>query len=245
VVSLGAFLLHLVYIDDSAEDRWVYYSALAIPVDQWRECLDHLADTRRQLWSSDQVYIRKELHATELLGGRGHYSKEFLPKGARARIFDFVLCSVVRLPGVQLFNGASHKSNEETLFERILNRINVNMSSKASSHALLISDEGKNYDYMLRRMRHFNYIPSKFGGWGPGQLAKNIPVNRIVEDLSYRDSKRSSFIQMADLCAYALLRRERPLASKTKYGLNNSFYLLEPIMVKVANGKDPYGIVRV
>ncbi len=187
--------------------------------------------------------MRKELHATELLGGRGHYSSGFLPKGARARIFDFVLCSIVRLPGVQLFNGASHKSNEERLFERLLNRINVNMS-KASSHALLISDEGKNYDYMLRRMRHFNYIPSKFGDWGAGQPAMNIPANRIVEDISYRDSARSSFIQMADLCAYALLRRERHLASKNKYGLHQSFFLLEPIMVKAAFRNDPYGIVR-
>jgi hypothetical protein len=230
-------------MDDSAEDRWVYYSALAIPVDQWRDCLDHLTGMRRQLWASDKVYIRKELHATELVSGHGRYSPVFFPKGARVRVYEYVLSCIVRMPGVQLFNGASHKSNEDTLFEYLVNRINVNMV-KASSHAILISDEGKNYDWMLRRMRHFNYIPSKYGAWGPGQAAKNIPVSRIVEDLVYRDSKRSSFVQMADMCAYALLRRERPLASKNKYGLDKSFYNLEPIMVKQANGKDPYGIVR-
>ncbi len=33
----------------------------------------------------------------------------------------------------------------------------------------------------------------------------------------------------SDFCAYALLRQERPIASKTKYGLDQAFNLLEPI----------------
>jgi len=74
--------------------------------------------------------------------------------------------------------------------------------------------------------------------------AKNIPTDRILEDISYRDSARSILIQAADCCAYALLRRERHLESKNALGLHQSFYILEPIMVKQAFGKDPYGIVR-
>lgn len=34
---------------------------------------------------------------------------------------------------------------------------------------------------------------------------------------------------VSDFCAYALLRQERPIASKTKYGLDQAFNLLEPI----------------
>ena len=65
-----------------------------------------------------------------------------------------------------------------------------------------------------------------------------------MEDISYRDSARSLFVQMADFCAYALLRRENPIPPKTKYGLDQSFYICEPIMVKQANGRDPYGVIR-
>ena len=116
--------------------------------------------------------------------------------------------------------------------------------TKASSRCLIISDEGKSYDAMLRRMRRYNPISSRMGQWEGGASYKQIPIDRIVEDISYRGSGRSLFIQAADCCAYALLRRENPLPSKTRLGLDQSFFILEPIMVKRANGRDPYGIIR-
>jgi hypothetical protein len=67
---------------------------------------------------------------------------------------------------------------------------------------------------MLRKMRRVNYIPSRFGSWYSGDFTKNMPVDRIIEDITYRNSARSLFIQAADFCAYALLRSERPLASR-------------------------------
>lgn len=147
------------------------------------------------------------------------------------------------MPDAQLINAAVPLAEENRAFERLLNRINVNMR-KAGSTAVIFSDEGKNYDAMLRRMRRHNFIASHFGQWPGGVPAKNIPLDRILEDLVYRDSKRSLFIQAADWCGYALLRRENPIPSKTKLGLDQSFYILEPIMVKAAHGADPYGVIR-
>ncbi len=108
----------------------------------------------------------------------------------------------------------------------------------------IVCDEGKNYDNLKRRLGIHNYIKSKYGGWQQGSVAKNIPADRIIEDIVYRESKRSAFIQAADACAYALLRRERPLASKTALGLDQSFFILDKIMVKKAYASDPYGIIR-
>ena len=51
-------------------------------------------------------------------------------------------------------------------------------------------------------------------------------------------------IQLVDFCAYALLRKERPIPSKTRYGLDRSFFILDPILVKQASYSDPHGIVR-
>lgn len=59
------------------------------------------------------------------------------------------------------------------------------------------------------------------GAWPEGTVTRSIPVELILEDPVFKVSQRSYFIQLADFCAYALLRRERPLASKTKYGLDN------------------------
>lgn len=235
--------MHLIYIDDAKDDRLACFSAISIPEETWQRCLDHLIGMRRQMRASDNIYIRHEIHATDWVGGRGRLAPHFIAKGTRVRLFNYILSSVAMLPGAQLFNAANRRGHEERLFEWLLNRINVNMR-KASSRAILISDEGKSYDFMLRRMRRVNYIPSKFGAWGGGSMSKNITIDRILEDISYRDSARSLFIQMADCCAYALLRRENPIASKTKYGLDQSFFICEPIMVKRANGLDPHGVIR-
>jgi len=49
---------------------------------------------------------------------------------------------------------------------------------------------------------------------------------------------------LVDFAAYALLRRERPIPSKTKYGLDQSFSILSPILAREARPRDPDGIIR-
>jgi hypothetical protein len=114
------------------------------------------------------------------------------------------------------------------------------------SHAIIVSDEGKDYTWLLRKMGVYNHIPSKYGSWPQGEMTRNITTEYILEDIFFRDSARSYFIQMADFCAYALLRSEHPIPSKTKYGLDKAFDLLKPICTPQCFGKDPrkLGIVR-
>ncbi|KAA2241130.1 hypothetical protein F0L46_04855 [Salinarimonas soli] len=156
--------------------------------------------------------------------------------GARARLFDFTLTGITRIPGVQIFNGYAHKKKEEKLFEYLMNRIQKNMEN-AGSQALIFSDEGKSYDSMLRKLRRVNYIPSRYGA------PRNVPLTRIVEDIVYKKSEASYFIQAADLAAFSLLRFKHPTEKLTKYGVDKSFLLLERAMVKDANRKDRFGIV--
>jgi len=58
----------------------------------------------------------------------------------------------------------------------------------------------------------------------------------------YRDSKQSTFIQLADFCAYALLRFENPTARAVAAGLNRSFHLLSPVLTIGAFDNDPKGL---
>jgi hypothetical protein len=109
------------------------------------------------------------------------------------------------------------------------------------SHALLISDEGKDYNRLVRKMGAFNPIPSQFGGWSDGPT-RNIVLDRVIDELLYKRSQDSFFIQIADFCAYALLRSEKHLASKNLYGLHKSFDLLAPICQKQCFAKDPRGL---
>jgi len=235
--------MHLVYIDDSKDQLKCCFSALIVPEDTWQACLDRLIEMRKTLAASDGVYVRHEIHATEWVGGRGDISKYVVPKGRRVALFNYILSCVSLLPNVQLMNAAVGPKDDVRAFEWLLNRINVNMS-KAGSRAVIFSDEGKSYDFLLRRMRRFNFIPSKFGKWGGAAPSKNIGIDRILEDISYRDSARSLFIQMADCCAFSLLRREVPTPKAKHYGYDQSFMILDPIMVKRASAKDPLGIIR-
>jgi len=115
------------------------------------------------------------------------------------------------------------------------------------SYAILVCDEGKDaiYTRLRRKMGVYNPIPSKQGYWeDTGVKTKNIPIDRIIEDPFFKRSDQSYFIQLVDFCAYSLLRRESPLASKSKYGLDKAFSILDPALVKEACSYDPEGIIR-
>lgn len=237
--------MHLVYIDDSADGKARCFSALIVPADEWHEAHAHLIGMRRAMKASDGIYTTVELHATDWLGGRGRIAPHMVPRGARARLYQFALASIAMLPSAQLINAYGHKGQETTLFERLLNRIDTNMRH-ASSQCVLISDEGKSYDSLLRRMRRYNYIPSQFGAWADGSMATHVPVDRIIEDLNYRDSSRSYFVQAADFCAFSLLRYEKPTSRIIEAGLRDAFEILSPIIVRQAYARDhrKMGIIR-
>jgi len=236
--------MHFAYIDDSKDNKLACFAALLVPVDYWNECLNRLIAIRRIMKQSDGIPLRMEFHATDWLGGKGRLVRH-LDKTDRVRLYNYFLAGITMLPGAQLINAAVPQHEEERAFEWLLNRINKNME-KADSQALIISDDGKSYDKLYRKMRRHNFIPSSIGHWETGAISKNIVLDRIVEDIIYRDSERSLFIQAADACAYSVLRSESPIPSKTALGLDQSLLILEPIMVKAAFAKCPkkLGIIR-
>ncbi len=238
--------MFLAYVDDSGDEKVRCFSALLIHESVWRESRSQLLDFRRGLKKTDGVYITKELHATEFVAGRGRIAKEIVSKARRCAIFRETLQQVASLPKARLLNAVGSKTNERLLFERLVTRLNRTMA-EWRSHALIVHDEGKDYSYMVRRMSVYNPVPSRYGVWPDGRPFKNIPVDRLIEDIVYRDSRKSPLVQMADFCAYALFRSEYPLASKTKYGLDQAFSELSNICVTTAYENDPrhLGIIRV
>jgi hypothetical protein len=237
--------MYLVYIDDSGDEKSRCYSALIIHESSWKQVQAEVKRFRRNLKISDGMFVTKELHATEFVAGRGNIGERIVPKGRRCEIFHETLGLIASLPNVHLMNAISSKANERVIFERLINRINAAMSYWRSN-AIVFHDEGKDYTHLIRRMCVYNPIRSKYGAWPGGSPIKNIPLERILEDIVYRDSKQSAFIQLADFCAYALFRSEFPIPSKTKYGLDKAIEILHPVCIKTAYQKDPkrLGIIR-
>jgi hypothetical protein len=237
--------MHFVYIDDSGDEKNRCFSALIIHESAWKIAQSQIKNYRRELKASDGMFVTKELHATEFVAGRGKIGTRMVPKGRRCQIFRDTLALIASLPNSHMLNAIASKANERVIFERLINRINRAMS-EWKSNAIIFHDEGKDYTYLIRRMGIYNPIRSKYGVWPGGSPIKNIPTDRILEDIVFRDSKESVFIQMADFCAYALFRSEFPLASKTKYGLDTAFSVLHPLCITAAYKKDPkrLGIIR-
>lgn len=231
--------MHLVYIDDSKDETTCCFSAIILPAVRWADALEHLIAFRRSIKASHGVYMTMELHATDWLGGRGNVAPHTIVRSERAVIFRQAMQHIALLPECAIINAHGQRRNEFQLFERMCNRIQRNMAAR-NSHAMLISDEGKNFDGLVRRMRRFNPITGRFGG------VLDRPLDRVIEDVVYRKSDRSLFIQAADFCAYSLLRFETPTPRIERAGLADTFLLLDRVLEKRAYGADPrrLGIVR-
>ena len=238
--------MHLVYIDDSGDEALSIFLALAIPADQWQEVFALVRQFRRDIKHTDGIYVYEELHAWKFVSGRGKIADRVVPKGRRCQIFKDALALVAHLPGVRLFNSVFPAHDEDRAFERLVNRINRTLQAW-NSRAVLICDEGKETSYtrLCRRMHVYNPIPSRYGVWlDTGEQRRNVPIDRIIEDPFFKPSDQSYLIQCVDFCAYSLLRRERLIPSKTKYGFDQAFSLLSNCLVKEATRRDPEGIIR-
>ena len=245
-----ARVVYLIYIDESQDmERGVgVFSALAIPVINWHEAIEQVIALRRELKQTDEIYINKEFHASDFVGGRGKLTPDtvIVTKYRRAEIFKEVLRRVAALPGARLFNAEYDRAVEDRAFERLLSRISRTMEAW-ESYAILICDEGKEAQYtkLRRKMGAYNPVPGIYDTLENGGRTKNITIDRIIEDPFFKDSNRSYFIQLVDFCAFALLRREYPIPARTRYGLHEAFDLLSGILVRAATRADQEGIIRV
>jgi hypothetical protein len=221
-------------------------SGVIISESKWNDVFNKLKSCRRYLRESDGIYIFKEFHACELVAGRGKISPNTITKYRRCRIYNEFL-KLISILDLKIINGISTPKKQDWLFERVINRLNKFVEGK-NTYAILICDEGKEIEYTkkLRKMRVQNLIPSAHGYWPQTRKSyRNLPISNIIEDPVFKDSKKSYFIQMADCVAFSLLRKEHPTQKALKYGFNNSFDLLKPVLLLKACKKDDNGIVRI
>ena len=143
----------------------------------------------------------------------------------------------------------------QKIVAEITGKIPANLLDEATARintykprALIFADEGKELSITrtFRKMSVYNPVPSKMGAWGDGSKAKNIPVERVIEDPIFKKSDQSYFIQLVDCVAFALLKREvAPTPHVKTYGLNLLFdKCLRGVCFKKASPADPLGIVR-
>jgi hypothetical protein len=231
------------YIDESKDPGKFYnYTALITTGDRWAATFDKVKAFRQELRRDHGIFLAYELHAWKFVPGRGRPADRAIYKAERAKVFNKVMRFVASCGSFVVVSSCS--TNPQYALERLVTRIN-NTATRLDERVLLFFDEGEEVEITkrMRKLRVNNPIPSNRQVWREsGKPTKNVPLTNILEDPIFKDSKDSYFIQLADFCAYALLRSERPIPSRTKYGMDKSYDLLRPATRRFISATDSRGM---
>ena len=203
--------MRLYYIDESEGPRYYVRTALGVDAERWNDLHRRVRDWRLELRDRYAVPTDRELHACDLLAGRGKLVRQGntdrrLAPEQGAEIFT------EGLRGVEIVNVCLRKPDvkgyERASLDRLLNRINTSVAA-ANRHAFLIFDEGREemVASLYRRLRSRNPVPSKYEAWEDGERTRDIPIERVIGGPAFRSSHSDYLLQMADLIAHALNRR--------------------------------------
>ncbi|MDE2753962.1 MAG: DUF3800 domain-containing protein [Gemmatimonadota bacterium] len=251
--------MRLYYIDESEGPRYYVRSALGVDAGRWNDLFHDIHEWRRELRESRGIPTDRELHACDLLAGRGLLARndkvdERVTKRQGAEVFLEGLRRIedaaARVGGIEVINVCLHKPDskayEKISLDRLLNRIDSSVRA-AGTHAFLIFDEGKEgmITRAYRRLRIFNPVPSRYELWEEGERTRNIPVENVIGGPAFRSSDCDYLLQMADFIAHALLKQEeKPVPRVEDLGVHEAFSVLDRALNRKASRRDPQGIVR-
>lgn len=247
------------YVDDSGDpgkytvgvstnSKHFILSGLIVSQDDWMLCLDRLKTFRQHIKKDFGLNLKEEIHSNELIRVNKIEAYKKIKKKDRLNILrQFIAQLPIIFDKGKVINVcldktqfASTKDIQEIAWTRIIQRYDTFLKKTVSDKGIIISDFTTEplIRNLIRKMRVYNPVPSHYGG------SYNVPTVNIIEDPFLRDSKHSYFIQSVDAITQALYRREYPKGSLKKYGVQNYFNCLEPILLREAANNDKYGIVR-
>ena len=259
--------MRLYYIDESEGPRYYVRSALGVGAERWNDLFNRVQEWRRELQDHYAVPVDRELHACDpvsakgqaLLAGLGKLALEGstdrrLTPEQGAEIFTGglrVIEDAARtIGGVEVINVCLRKPDvkgyERVSLDRLLNRINSSVAT-ANRHAFLIFDEDREemVSPLYRRLRSRNPVPSRYEVWEDGERTKNIPIENVIGGPAFRSFHSDYLLQMANLIARALLKREEEPSSRAeKRGVDKAFGILDRALNRRASRRDPQGVVR-
>lgn len=215
------------YADESDDKKSYVLTCVAIPTlgatiadcpVEWDGYFEKAQAWRRDLKDSFGIPVRKELKGSKLATGRNSY----LPRrgrlhGERAiEAYAHALKGLEFLPSEALFSIVCDRSTRlyghtrlEASLYAMLQRVQRKCEAEKTA-ALLFFDEGHaEYRRLFRRAKKHLPTGSNQGAWADGSSTRSIPMDHVLKDANFKDSKQSLFIQIADIVAYATLMKIR------------------------------------
>ena len=251
--------MRLYYIDESEGPRYYVRTALGVDAERWNALHQRVLDWRLELRDRYAVPVDRELHACDLLAGRGKLAHDGntdrrLTPEQGVEIFTgglrIIEDAARTIGGVEVVNVCLRKPDvrayERVSLDRLLNRINSSVAA-ANRHAFLIFDEGREemVTRLYSRLRSRNPVPSKYEVWEDGERTRDIPIENVIGGPAFRSSHADCLLQMADLIAHALLKQEeQPSPRVERQGIARAFGILDRALNRRASRRDPQGVVR-
>lgn len=261
--------MYLVYADESGDSglagtpgargqtEFFVISGIIVHETHWNEIFQRFLDLRRNLSRRHSIPQRIAFHAYDMVNGHGdfHHSQYGLTRPQRFQIYREIFEFLSQLPQMMrvlnVFIRKDRITDPDTdvfewgwqlFIQRFHNYLDRGGQHRLDDeYGLLFTDRTRD-DHLrrlMRRMRAFNYVPSRFEGGVP----RRILISRVLDDPVPRASPHSYYVQMADLIAFALARRDFPRGSLRRFGFEGYFDLLDPLLLREASQHDPQGVV--
>ena len=212
----------LMYVDETGDAGFespcpVFgLAGLFLDEENWLSSLDRLVNMRRLMRTQFSVRMQAEIKAYWLINGKKGVAH--LSRKKRRAVYRMHM-DVLRTLPVSVFSvliqkdliqdqaGQDPRDKAWTYFIQRMERETDNQGKRM----MLFPDDGHEefIRRKLREMRRYSRVPSAKA------LGPHAPFQRdavmLIEDPNHRSSEHSYFIQMADLCAYAMYRHVRPI----------------------------------
>jgi hypothetical protein len=244
------------YVDESgdpgnntAQSDFFCLSGITVHESEWRNLLNASAQFRRVIKDTYGFPVRAEIHAVKLL----RHSNFDIEKFQRLAILRNFLDEIAKLNFISITNVVVDKRGKpdnydvfgmawRTLFQRFENTLihgNFPGSYKRAFGTVYTdATNGEKLTKIMRKMSAHNPIPNRIGGG-----YRNMPILRIIEDPSSRNSAASLPVQACDVVAYFLHQSLKPNSYIKKVRAQNYFNRLETVLNKHASSSHPMGIV--
>jgi len=248
--------MYLMYVDESGDPgnntlqtRYFCLSAIVVHESEWRNFIDRLVSFRKTMRDVYNLPLRGELHAVEMI----RKNRFEIPKHNRLAILRNYLDELAKINTISITNVVVDKQGKpedydvfssawRSLFQRFENTlVHGNFpGGYKRSFGTVYSDatSGKKLTQLVRKMSVHNPVPNKYGSG-----YRNIPIHRVIEDPSERDSQTSLGVQSCDVCAYFLHQKLDPNTYIKKKSARNYFDRLDPVLNKNASTVHSQGIV--
>jgi len=254
--------MYLIYADESGDDglkkggsSHFILSGLIVHEADWNTLFERIIGFRRDLRKTYGTPQRIAFHGTDIVNGNGdyHHSQYGLSTVDRFDIYRaalefaakqvdlirfihiFILKDNIRIRTLSVF---------DTAWKYFIQRIHNTIAPGGELHrndecAFLITDRTHDDQLrmLMRAMRAYNPVPSKIG-----MGTRNLLVERMLDDPVPRNSTHSYLVQMADLAAFSLARRDFPNPKLAPHKFETFFDILDPVLLKSASRTNPQGI---